>query len=245
MELITMMKKIFCFLSLYLLITHASFVLATVVKEPPTTLDPNGRYMFLMFGLQTEFQGPDSYNQMYQKRYETTAIAKAFSDRGYTVITEIRQRNTAEEDYARKLSVQVKQLLDSGVKPENIVIAGHSKGAVMTLISSGMLAVPKVKFVVMAGCALPSTTRIANVNPRQMYVEFIDKYATKAQGKMLSIYDVEDTEFQSCHEYSKAASSLKMTEKIVNTNSSKGKGHAAFYSPDPNWMDIVLDWLNE
>lgn len=226
-----------------LLLVQAPLALASVVKEPPASPNPDGRYMFLMFGLQTEILGPDSYNQMYQKRYETTALAKAFSERGYTVITEIRPRNTVEEDYSNKITTQVRQLMKQGVKPENIVVAGHSKGAVMTLVAAGMLSEASLKFVVMAGYALPSTTRIANVNPRQLYTGFIEKYAPKAQGSMLSIYDKEDHEFQTCQEYGQAAAGLKLTEKVVDSGSAPGKGHAAFYTPDSRWLDIVVDWL--
>ncbi len=218
---------------------------ATVLKEPPASPDRHGRYMFLMFGLQTEILGPDSYNPMYQKRYETTALARAFSERGYTVISEMRPRNTPEESYSGKVTAQVRHLMAQGVKPENIVVAGHSKGAVMALIAAGMLSDARLKFVVMAGCALPSTTRIANVNPRQLYMGFIEKYAPQARGHMLSIYDKEDSEFQSCHEYSQVASELKFTEKMVDSGSMPGKGHAAFYSPDPRWLDSVMGWLKD
>ncbi len=226
-------------------IASSSMAKAIVVQELPVNPDPNGRYMFLMFGLQTEFMGPDSYNQMYQKKYETTALAKAFSELGYTVIVEMRPRNTVEEEYGDKIATQVKQLIAQGVKPANIVVAGHSKGAVITLVAAGILAQKEIKYVVMAGCALPSTTRIANINPRHLYVGFLEKYAPKAQGEMLSLYDKEDNEFQTCQEYGKAATGLNLIEKKVDTRSSPGKGHAAFYSPDPQWFNLVVEWLKD
>jgi len=217
--------------------------LATVLTEPPVTPDQNGRYLFLMFGLQTEILGPDSFSPFYQKRYETTALSRVFSNNGYTVISEIRQRNTNEEDYSKKITHQITKMMAAGVRPENIVVAGHSKGGVLTMITAGMLNHPEIRYVVMAGCALPSTTRLANLNPRQLYLGFIEKYAAKAQGKMLSIYDKEDSEFQSCNEYAKVASQINMSEKVVNTGAAPGKGHAAFYSPDARWLDVVFDWL--
>ena len=232
-------------LATVLLSVYAFIASASVVKEPPESPDPNSRYMFLMFGLQTEFLGPDSYNQMYQKKYETTDLSKAFSAQGYTVISEIRPRNTLVENYSNKVSLQVKQLIAQGVKPENIVIAGHSKGAVITLISAGILSDARLNFIVMAGCALPTTIKIANENPRKTYVDLIEKYAAKAQGRMLSIYDKEDHEFQTCQEYLKAAPGLKLTEKIVDSGAAPRKGHAAFYSPDPKWMNFVVDWLKD
>ncbi len=149
------------------------------------------------------------------------------------------------EDYGAWIAAQVKQLISQGVKPSNIVEAGHSKGAVTTLVAAGIVSQPEVKYVVMAGCALPSTTRIANVNPRQLYVGFVHKYAFTARGKMLSIYDKEDFEFQSCHEYGKVATGLNLSEKIVETGSASGKGHAAFYSPDPKWLSVVAEWLKD
>ena len=239
-----MLKKLL-FLFIGFLFFAAPIARAEVLREPPANPDPTGRYMFLMFGLQTEFQGPDSYNHMYQKTYETTALAKTFAGLGYTVIVEMRPRHTVEEDYAAKVATQAKQLIGKGVKPSNIVVAGHSKGAVMTLVAAGLLSEPEMKYVVMAGCALPSTTRIANVNPRQLYAGFLEKYAPKAQGKMLSVYDKEDTEFQTCQEYAKVATKLNFTEIVVETGSAPGKGHAAFYSSDPKWMDVVRQWLGQ
>lgn len=241
--MITLIKSVVFFAVLFF--ANVSMSSAVLVKEPPSNPDPKGRYMFLMFGLQTEFMGPDSFNQMYQKKYETTALAKAFSALGYTVIVEMRPRNTVEEEYGGKIATQVKNLINQGVKPANIVVAGHSKGAVMALIAAGAVLQPEVKYVIMAGCALPSTTRIANVNPRQLYVGLVDKFAPTAQGKMLSIYDKEDNEFQTCREYAQASSRLSMIEKVVDTGSAKGKGHAAFYGPDPKWLNLVIDWLKD
>ena len=189
--------------------------------------------------------GPGSFNQMYQKRYETTAISKAFADSGYNVISEIRPRNANEELYGKKIANAVNKLIDQGVKPGHIVVAGHSKGAVIAMISAGMISNPEVKYVVMAGCALPSTTRLANVNPRQMYLGFIEKFAPASKGKMLSIFDKEDAEFQSCQEFGKVATEIKLLEQVVETGAPSGKGHAAFYSLDPKWMSVVINWLKD
>jgi len=237
------MKKIVVSIGLFL--SSYSAVHASVIKEPPANPDPNARYIFLMFGLQTELLGPDSYNQHYQKRYETTALSKTFSNLGYTVIVEMRPRNTVSEEYAAKVATQVRQLISQGVKPSNIVLAGHSKGAIITLVAAGLLSQPEIKYVVMAGCALPTTTRIANQNPRQNFVGYLDNIAPKAQGKMLSIYDKEDTEFQTCREYQRAAPNLIFTENVIDSGSAPGKGHAAFYSPDPKWLSVVTDWLKD
>ena len=41
----------------------------------------------------------------------------------------------------------------------------------------------------------------------------------------------------------KVATKLNFTEIVVETGSAPGKGHAAFYTPDPKWMDVVRQWL--
>lgn len=159
------------------------------------------------------------------------------------MITEIRKPGTVIDEYSAMVANQIKQLIAAGVKPSNIAVVGHSKGGVMALTAASQAGTDGVSYVVLVGCALPKTTKIANETPRADYVRFIEKYAKGARGRMLSIYDTEDGDFQTCKEYADAARELKFEEQVVNVGMPKGLGHAAFYSPNPNWLNAVLSWL--
>jgi hypothetical protein len=233
----------YLFFILLAIMSGASY--SMVLTEIPESPDTQKEYLFLMFGLQTEIQGPDSFNGYYNRTYETTAITNAFASKGFIVITEIRAKGTVIEDYSKKVSDQVKTLIGKGVPPKNITVAGHSKGAIITLVTSGLISTPETKFIIMAGCALPTFTNLRGSNPRQLYLKHIKEFAASAKGKMLSIYDKEDEWFQTCKEFSDQAKAVSFTEKIIDTKSAPNKGHAAFYSVDPIWFDTVVKWIKE
>jgi len=229
--------------------TAASFMLsgagATVLKEVPASPDGNAHYLFFMHGLFPEMRGADAFHPLFNKRYETTALAKAFSEKGFSVITEIRRQGTQVEDYAKKVGEQIKKLMDSGVSPSKIAVVGHSKGGAMTLVISSVVGNDNVSYVVLAGCALPTTKSIGNESPREDYIRFNSKYAPAAKGRMLSLFDAEDDITKSCNEYASVAINVKFEEQELNTGSRRGLGHAIFYSPDPKWFDVTVDWLRK
>jgi hypothetical protein len=229
--------------------TAVSFMLtgagATVLKEIPASPDTNTHYLFFMHGLFPEIRGADAFHPPFNKRYETTALAKAFSEKGFSVITEIRRQGTLVEDYAKKVGDQIKKLMDSGVAPAKIAVVGHSKGGAMTLVTSSVVGNDNVSYVVLAGCALPTTKSIGNESPREDYLRFNSKYAPAAKGRMLSLFDAEDDITKSCNEYASVATNVKFEEQELNTGSRRGYGHAIFYSPDPKWFDVTVDWLRK
>jgi len=216
---------------------------ASVLKDVPDAPDTNAHYVFYMHGLFPENRGADAFHQPYNKRYETTALAKAFSENGFTLITEIRKQGTKIEDYANKVAAQIKKLTDAGVSPSNIAVVGHSKGGVITLVTSSVAGHEGVSYVVLSGCALPTTISIGNERPREDYVRFIEKYAAGAKGRMLSLFDAEDDITKTCKEFSDVASGLKFEEQELKTGARRGYGHAIFYSPDPKWFDIAVKWI--
>jgi len=73
-------------------------------------------------------------------------ILKAFADKGFVVISEVRTGKIVPCTYAQKVVKQVRTLLDSGVPPQNITVGGHSKGGVITLCVASELGNPKVSF---------------------------------------------------------------------------------------------------
>lgn len=218
---------------------------ATVLKDVPATPDTNAHYLFFMHGLFPEMRGPDAFHPPFNKRYETTALAKGFSEKGFIVITEIRKQGTQIEEYAQKIGSQIKQLITSGVSPAKIAVVGHSKGGAISLIVPSIVGDESVSYVVLAGCALPSTVSIGQHNPRAEYTDTIKKYAPTAKGKMLSLYDVQDDIMKTCNEYAASAPGIKMEEQELNIGVRPGFGHAVFYSPDNKWLDTVIGWLKK
>jgi hypothetical protein len=59
---------------------------------------------------------------------EYREIVNAFKKEGFTVISEKRKANTDEKTYARKVKSQIDSLLQMGVGPAKITVAGTSKG---------------------------------------------------------------------------------------------------------------------
>jgi len=218
---------------------------ATVLNDVPASPDTNGHYLFFLHGLFPEIRGADAFHPPYNKRYETTALAKAFSDKGFIVIAEIRKQGTQIEEYAKKVGRQIKQLTDAGVAPSKIVVVGHSKGGAISLVIPSVVANEEISYVVLAGCSLPTTTSIGQHNPRAEYLSTIQSYASTAKGKMLSLFDVQDDIMKTCREYAAAAPGIKMEEQELNTGVRPGFGHAIFYSPDPKWLDIVVGWVRK
>ena len=63
-------------------------------------------------------------------------------------------------------------------------------------------------------------------------------FGRRPQGRVLSIYDRVDTEAGSCARYFREAPGLTFTEVVLDV----GRGHALFYTPEPVWVDRVVDF---
>lgn len=219
--------------------------MATVMSDVPPTMDTKSPYLFYLHGKFPEMQGADSTHRLYSKKYETTAIAKSFSDKGYVVITEIRKRDTNIDDYANKVANQIKKLISAGVNPSNISVVGHSKGGLIALSVAGKISSEQIKYAILAGCIRPTATNIAGENPRQEFAQRISNDAPNAVGQMLSLYDIEDDLAYTCKEYVDASKKLQFTEQMLNTGSRSGYGHAIFYAPESKWIDPLYEWLRK
>lgn len=218
---------------------------SAVLSEPPSTVDSKAFYMFYLHGKFPEMQGADAFHRLYGRRYETTAIANELSKNGFTVITEIRNRETTIDGYGAKIAKQVNSLLERGVLPEQIIVMGHSKGGLIAMNVASKVSAVGVRYVILAGCIRPTVTNIGGENPRKEYIERVEKDAGSAKGSMLSLHDVQDDLAYSCSEFIEASKSLNAEEQQINTGSRPGYGHAAFYAPHPKWLEPILVWLKK
>jgi hypothetical protein len=141
--------------------------------------------------------------------YET--IVKDLQQAGFNVTFELRRddSNAAVQAYAAKVTDQVKELLNKGVAPEDITVAGYSLGSRTAMLVSIAIANPKVNYVLLAGCPRPSGRKI-------------DIDYARVQGRVLSIVDSKDDKFESCKEH------LPATALQQEITFDSGSGHQIF-----------------
>ena len=190
--------------------------------DVPSTIDASAKYLFFLHNYYVEKHGPDGDCKYYD-------LLNAFADSGFTVISEVRFGKIIPCAYAQKIVRQIKTLLDAGVPPENIAVAGHSKGGVITLCVSSKLENPKVNFVVMAGC---------QIKP------ILDKYPDykTLKGRFLSIYAASDSVASSCESiFSTASEGISSTEIKLESES----GHRLFFKPEKVWLHPVINWIRQ
>lgn len=206
----------------------------SIYVSVPPSIDPSRKYLFFLHVLIPELQGRNAVSPVYG-RYYYDVILKALALRGFVVISEVRPRGTQILEYARKVTGQVRVLMEGGVPPENITIAGSSKGGEITLATSAELGQPKVNFVVMAGCFRTGAAR-------SEYEALILPMAPRMQGHMLSLYDEVDDQAGSCQEEVFVRAS-RLEHKEIKLQA--GLGHALFFAPYKEWLDLVSDWASK
>ncbi|MCR4377951.1 MAG: alpha/beta hydrolase [Rhodospirillales bacterium] len=208
-------------------VSTASF--GEVLQEPPRVPDPAAYYLFHMHGSWLEDHAENEANRAYGiYRYGDTL--KAFEEQGFVVISEKRSGPVKNRQYVSKLAQQVHALLSAGVPPGHITVSGFSKGGAMTLEAGAALRNPEIKFVVLSGCGIGNFSK--------GYRQFLERGASKMQGRFLSIYDYRDTDGGTCAAaFDKAG--LSDTQEIVLQ---QGSGHGVFYKPLAEWINPLTAW---
>ncbi len=121
-----------------------------ILQHIPDDPDNTKRYLFYLHGLIVEEAGirPKSEEHGY---YEYELIVKELAQKGFIVISEVRERGTEVIAYAEKVAAQVKKLLANKVPPNNITIVGASKGGIITAYVSSMLQDKEINYLFLAG----------------------------------------------------------------------------------------------
>jgi hypothetical protein len=190
--------------------------------DMPSTVDRSANYLFFLHNYFVEMKGPDGACKYYD-------ILQAFAEKDFTVISEVRSGQIVPAEYAKKITGQVTRLLGAGVPPENITVAGHSKGGVITLCVASQLGNPKVRFVVMAGCEIKPLA--------QTYPDF-----TMLSGDFLSVYASSDSVAGSCETaFSKSVQGISSREIELES----AKGHRLFFQPEDLWLEPVMTWIRQ
>lgn len=199
--------------------------------QMPSEIDPSKHYLFYMHGHFIELKGLSGSHPRYGI-YEWANIVDTFKAKGFVVVSEARENEVQPVRYAKGVANAVNKLLSKGVPPENITVSGHSKGALMSWLTSGFVANPNVNYVIMASCP-PEGTRF-----RRGFNRFLRRGASNVTGRILNLYDVSDDIGGSCAEVFERAGKVSSKELSFDT----GKGHGLFYAPQNNWINAASNW---
>ena len=179
------------------------------------------KYFFYLHGKIVEDQGVGAVAPGYGA-YEYEHILQAFRKEQFTVMSEVRAKNTDPETYARKVVRQIDSLLKTGVKPNKITVLGASKGSVIAQYVSSILKNKDVNFVFMAGCSG-------------------DGGGVNFCGNILSIYEKSDG-VGSCNDLKNKSSNSIPHYKEIELNT--GLRHGFLYKPLPEWVAPSVQWAN-
>ena len=129
--------------------------------------------------------------------------------------------------YAKKVVSEINELLNPGVKPEDITVVGFSKGAMITVVISSLLKSDEINFVIMATCG-------------EWYDQDDFLKELRLRGNVLSIYEKLDLA-GSCK---LLANRLPGPTSFMEVELNTGKERGAFYLPRDEWIKPLVSWVN-
>ena len=192
-----------------------------IYSSPPDQVNPNQHYLFYLHGKIIETEGIDAVSSEFGA-YEFKKILEYFAEAGFNVIGEIRDSPPDPDQYAAHIKEGIQYLKDQGLSSNRITIVGFSKGGGLAILISDLVKDPDLKYVLIGICG-----------------DWIDP-KLELTGKVLSLYEESDPYGSSCQDLANRSTDLVEFKEIVfNT----GLSHGTFYTADPLWMDLVLDWL--
>lgn len=194
-----------------------------IMAQPPAALDTTKKYLFYLHGLIVEVAGirPKSEEHGY---YEYKLILEKLAKEGFLVISEARKKDTQVQPYAEKIADQVKTLIENGVPPENIIIAGASKGGAIAAYVSAALKEKRLNYVILAG----------------LFEKYLVDENLMLYGNVLSIHDRSDKLGITPQKYFRRSEGLGNFEEIILDLE---KGHGIIYKPYREWIDPMMKWL--
>ncbi|HEU4875758.1 MAG TPA: hypothetical protein VFT44_21785 [Pyrinomonadaceae bacterium] len=192
-----------------------------VLGNAPREIDRSARYLFYVSGYIVAEGNTRPTSPKYGV-YEYQEILESFKERGFVVISEARKQSPEIEPYAAKVASQVKQLLNSGVPPQNITIVGASQGSWIAMLVSTYTANRDVNFVFLAACAADDG-----------FLKSVDLH-----GNVLFISERTDLP-GSCQRFRDDAKGIREYKAIeINT----GLKHGFLYRPLKEWIEPTIEW---
>ena len=142
---------------------------------------------------------------------------------GFTVLSEVRPKDTDPLAYAGKVAKQIEDLLGKGVPGRRITVIGASKGAVITMLVSTRVRSPEVRYVIMANCN-----------------EWVrENHHVDLHGQVLSIYEASDDFGETCEPIFRQSKDLGPHREV---RLETGLKHGFLYRPMEEWMGPAVAW---
>lgn len=207
------------------LFTATAGTAGTVHDDFPDRYDIDQSYIIYLHGAIVEREGVNATSAQFGS-YDFTEIVSALAAGDADVIAPVRSGDVDAHRYATEIGREIIRMIASDVRPQQITVAGFSKGGYMTLMAARRLGEQSLRYVVMAGC----TENIADGS---------DMRADGLYGNILSMVDASDDLAFSCMPLFARNRQLNDPQEIIFTN---GTGHGFFYEADPAWTDMVLQW---
>jgi hypothetical protein len=181
-----------------------------------------GGYVFFLHNMYAELHGTDVSHPEYGK-VEYYQVLERFRKEGFTVISELRAKNTDGRVYAAKVAKQVDSLLGIGVKPEDITIVGTSKGGYIAQFACGILKNEKLNFVFIGSCSGDEGLQGVNY-----------------YGNILSIREQSDEIGKTCKGMQKSKGNRIGNFKEIELNT--GLKHGFLFRAMPEWLNPSIKW---
>lgn len=200
-------------------------VICVLLSAIATTTWAQAETIIYLHGYIIEIKGTQPVHERYGL-YDFNGIVEALEANGATVISDVRSGETDVDAYAREVVGKIEELIDSGVAPEGITVVGFSKGGVIAIYVSNLLGRSDVNFAFLAACSA-----------------WISSYPDlTVSGNVLSIYERSDTLAGSCRKLAKRGDTVTAFQEVrLNTK----KEHGAFYLPRAQWLEPLLEWIEE
>lgn len=193
----------------------------------------SAKYIFYLHSKIIEAKGPFAKSKLHGA-YNYYGILQSLEDKGFHLISEVRQENTQSYVYAQKIVGQIETLLKTGVPPENITVAGLLKGGVISFYVSAILKNPKINYVILSGCGTG--------NYKKAFYNVMEQTGVGIEGEFLSIYDSVSPASGSCQPIFDLAAGKIVSQEVSLFS---GLGTGLFYSPASNWIDPMVEWINK
>ncbi|MCP3888693.1 MAG: DUF2974 domain-containing protein [Desulfobulbaceae bacterium] len=182
----------------------------------PATITINSKYFFFFHNYYVEINGPRGACKYYD-------LLRSFTDKGYVVVSQLRNQNMDPVHYAEEAAKQIHTILEAGVPSGNITVSGHSKGGVIALNVAALLQQPDINYIILAGCGI---NLLAKMYPDPLLVN----------GKFLSMYANSDNIAGSCNPLLPSTQHWFSTRELVLDSP---KGHRLFFEPDAIWLTHI------
>ena len=219
-------RKLFVYFIAIFMFPGSQAFAGEIYSDFPSSIDADAEYLIYSHGGIVEGEDPRPRHERWGV-YDFPAIkSKLAEDGSIKLIAYHRRANTDVANYVERLKSWVNQLVEAGVHPERITLMGFSRGGQITALASSQLKPLPINTILLATCWKSGVQE-------QLPITF--------SGRFLSIYETTDVAL-SCGELAARSNYLTSFQEIRITT---GKEHGAFYLPRPEWIEPVLQWIQQ